>query len=505
MSRRAAAAWLACAALAAGCGGRTVQRASSETLTIGTAIPNAGDRSSGMGAVVKALTLEAPISISWEGRPAGKAFDRWEWLPGNLGLRLHLQPGIRFHDGTPLTSALAAGILHEAFIVQQSAMSATIVSVAAEGTDAVVIRTTQPEGFLLSDLSTVDFALPGHPRIGTGPFRYDSQGPPVVLQAFDGYRMGRPAIDTVKIVGYPTQRAAWAAMLRGETNMLHDVSREAVEFVEAESTVQTHSFVRGYYDALIFNQAHPVLRRREVRQALSEAVDRQEIVDLALRKRGSVAKGPFWPYHWALPADLPAYGFDRPAAIQRLERAGLPVLPSDGPSHMPARLRFGCLVVAEDQRLQRVALVLQRQLYDVGVDLDVQPIDYRSLVARMATGNFDSILIEPVSYRSSAFVYGLWHSPPPDAKVRLDAGSGYKAADAALDRFRRAVSDDEVRASIADVQRAIYDDPPAIFIDWTERTRALSRSIDVPEERGRDILGWIQRWKPSAPGVQASR
>ena len=58
-----------------------------------------------------------------------------------------------------------------------------------------------------------------------------------------------------------------------------------------------------YDDVLGFNQRNPMLARRDVRQALSEAVDRQQIIDLALKKRGSLAKGPFWPYHWALPGE----------------------------------------------------------------------------------------------------------------------------------------------------------------------------------------------------------
>jgi hypothetical protein len=66
------------------------------------------------------------------------------------------------------------------------------------------------------------------------------------------------------------------------------------------------------------------------------------------------------------------------------------------------------------------------------------------------------------------------------------------------------VKDDEVRAAVADVQRAFYDDPPAVFLDWTQASRALTSDIIVPNEAGRDIWGTIQLWRP-ASNLSASR
>ena len=60
-------------------------------------------------------------------------------------------------------------------------------------------------------------------------------------------------------------------------------------------------------------------------------------------------------------------------------------------------------------------------------------------------GDFDSLLTELGSYRSSALVYTIWHSSlEPQGPVW-----NYHTADAALDQFRRAILDDEVRAAIA--------------------------------------------------------
>ena len=145
--------------------------------------------------------------------------------------------------------------------------------------------------------------------------------------------------------------------------------------------------------------------------------------------------------------------------------------------------------------------MLQRQLYDVGIDLDVQPLPFGVFLQRAMRGDFDSLLTELGSYRSSAFVYSMWHS----SLEPLGPVWNYHAADTALDQFRRAILDDEVRAAIVNVQQVMYDDPPGVFIDWTQRARAVSRDFQVPVERGRDILGTIQQWRPIPPAMQARR
>ena len=57
-------------------------------------------------------------------------------------------------------------------------------------------------------------------------------------------------------------------MMRGEADVLHDVSVESLDFVEAESTVQTFSFVKAYYHALVFNLTLPLFAQKDVRRAL---------------------------------------------------------------------------------------------------------------------------------------------------------------------------------------------------------------------------------------------
>jgi peptide/nickel transport system substrate-binding protein len=484
------------------CAGSSGAPQGTTTLTVGTAIPATGDSTSGVAAIISSLTFEPPILTGWDGKPVPRAVDKAEWSADGLTLRLRLRPGVVFHDGTVLTNSLMANILRNALRPGGRAVSTTVTSVAAEGKDEVVIRTAQPEGFLLSDISIANFSLPGHPNVGTGPFRLESKANPISLRAFDEYRGGRPAIDEVRISEYSTQRQAWAAMMRGDADVLYDVSVESLDFVEAESTVQTHSFLKAYNHALVFNVTVPVFVQKDVRRALNVAIDRKQVVDVSLRKRAIPAEGPVWPYHFARAKDLPSYAYSPALARQLLDGVGLTAGREHQPGRMPSRFRFTCLIASEDQRLQRIALVVQKQLFNIDVDMDVELVPAREVQRRVVAGEFEAVLSEFGSLRSLSFLYALWHSPAPGARPVMNVT--YRAADPALDRLRRAVKDDDVRAAVADVQRAFHDDPPAVFLDWIQASRALSRDFIVPNDAGHDVWATIQQWRP-ASRVSASR
>ena len=117
----------------------------------------------------------------------------------------------------------------------------------------------------------------------------------MVLESFPRYDLGQPAISKVTIRTFDTPRAGWAALMRGDVEYLHEVNRDAVDFVEAGSRIQIFSFPRPYYIPIVFNISHPILGRREVRQALNEAIDRGQIVKTALNGKGQPADGPIGP------------------------------------------------------------------------------------------------------------------------------------------------------------------------------------------------------------------
>ena len=191
--------------------------------------------------------------------------------------------------------------------------------------------------------------------------------------------------------------------------MVQQVNRDAVEFLEGASHVEMFSTIRPYYIPLVFNVRHPILKRVEVRRALAEAIDREDIVREAMRGHGRVADDPVWPFHWAYNAAARKYTYNPNAARLRLDGAGLPVRPSTN-GRMASRFSLRC-VFWNDPQFERIALLLQRQLADVGIDLVLEESDEKKLVDRIGRGDFDTYLFIMASGKSFDWTYRFWHSP----------------------------------------------------------------------------------------------
>jgi peptide/nickel transport system substrate-binding protein len=501
-TRRAGAACLFLFALAiSGCqrgssaGSTSVEPA---TVSIGIAAPEGGG-DPGLRIVADFLTVESLVTLNHDGREVPNLASKWVRSSDGLSWRFELRDGVRFHDGTPLTAQSVADNLKSVTGPGAGAQAPSfqqVTSVGVDGPSAVILTLARPSALLLSDLAYVNITTTsGSQVVGTGPFAVQSKDDKrIVLRRFDKYREGASALDHVELNAFPTVRNAWTALMRGEVDFLYEVGADAAEFVDGESSVQTFSFMRPYTMTLGFNLNHPVLRSREVRRALNRAVDRDEIVRAVYRGRGRQAQDPVWPYHWASDKTTPQYTYNREAAILGFAAAGYGGIRADG-NRMPNRFKFHCLVLPQ---LERSALIVQKQLYGLGVDMTVELTPLQILGQRLARGDYDAYLLWQTTGRSLSWPYLFWHSP--ESSRPSFVRTAYSVADQALDRIRFASNDEEFRKGVAAFQQVIHDDPPAVFLAWEERMRAVSRKFHVPPlEPGRDVVASLWRWRPAAP------
>ena len=461
-------------------------------MRIGVGVPSGSeDPSSGLRNMVASITTEAWLNSRPDGRQVERLASAWKWNDAATVLRLTLRHNVYFHDGTLLTPQLATQALRESVNASEMLSFSSISSVDVSGDDSIDITLKAPNSFLLTDLALTSVRKPGTTDIGTGPFRAEQVGGQTVLRAFPRYYRGPPGIDRIDITTYPTQRGAWAAFMRGDLDMLHDVSREIEDLVRAETTIRTYSFPRPYYIPLGFNVRHPILKRAEVRMAINEALDRESLIRDGMRGRGRPANGPVWPDHWAYVVPAQPVASDAEGARKRLDAAGFPVR-RESNGKMPSRLSFTCLVFASDPRFERLAVLVQKQLADIGIDMTPLPLPQKELVARLRTGEFDAFLFEMYGGTLS-YTYEFWHSRESGL-----VKTGYQSADAVFDRIRGARSEDDVRVGVTELANTLHQDPPAAFIAWQTLSRAVSTKFDVAAEPNRDILSNIWQWRPAA-------
>jgi peptide/nickel transport system substrate-binding protein len=431
----------------------------------------------GLRQLAQIIAVEGLGRLTPEGRVEPWVAERWEQANGGRSLVVTLKPGVKFHDGSPVTGHEVAALLPAALRNTMGSTDADVDAVRAINANAVEIAFRRPSPFLREALE-VQIRKPGQAIVATGPFVVAPDST-TDLRANADYYLGRPQIGDVHIEMFPSVRTAWAELLRNRIDMLYDVGFDALDSLRSSTSVALFTYVRHYQYLLVLNSASPVLRDREVRRALNMAIDRQQVTQQALRGRGIPSTGPVPTRYWALPTELPAFTIDMSRAAETLRGKNL---------------RFNCLVSAGEQANERMALELKRQFAAVGVTMELQAAAQDAIYEAEQKGTFDAILTEAISGPTLLRVYQMWHSKSPG---NPGGRWGNSTTDAALDRVRYAEDEPAYRTAVAGLYQAFIDDPPAVFLAWSERARAISKRFLVPPlESGRDPLAIMRLWSP---------
>jgi len=438
------------------------------------------------------LFAERLVVIGWDGRPTGVLATGWKWRDGKT-LEVWLRHDVKFHDGTVLTAQVVADILREQQAHDRRRSFASVTAFQAEGDYTLLVHLRRPDTFIVEAIADTWILDPRKPDIGTGPFKLLTRTPSITAEKNPSYYRGAPRIDRVEVITYDTPRAAWVALMRGQVDMVQQVNRDSAEFLEGASHVEMSSTTLPYYIPLVFSVRHPILKRVEVRRALADAINREEIVEQAMGGHGRVADDPVWPFHWAYNAAARRYTYNPNAARLRLDAAGLPMRPPLAAGGMAKRFSIRCLFW-EDPQFERIALLLQRQLAAVGVDLVLEGANDREIQRRAGTGEFDTFLYQLASGKSFDWTYRFWHSPVGGAAYQ---NSGYTGVDTILDSLRIVRTDAEVRTAVADLRERFFQDVPAAFLAWPETTRAIDTRFDLGDRSDPDVFANLWKWRPA--------
>jgi peptide/nickel transport system substrate-binding protein len=449
-------------------------------LRVGVGQITSGNPLGGLQQVAGNESYEGLVRMGPDGRPRPWLAKSWSVTPDGLSMTLELRRDAKFTDGSPATAPALAQALRDALPRLTGPVFEDIERIdALPDGGHIEVRFTRPSPFLLETLDA-SIRKPGSPTVGTGPFVPAGPNSVNELRANHDYYLGRPIIDRIVVTNYPTVRAAWAEMLRNNIDMLYEVGADAVSSMQDATNVSMFSFTRAYQYVVLLNVRAPKLKSPQVRRALNAAIDRSELVRDGFDGHAAAATGLVWPQNWAVSPDVQPIAFDPQAAAARLRSNPL---------------RFTCLVPTD---YERIALVVQRQLAAVGVTMDVEAVAADRAVRELASPTLEGVLMDINAGPGMLHPYELWHT-----KGATNPGIGNPEMDAALDRIRYAASDNDYREAVANFQRFTTDNPPAIYLAWGERARAVTKRFDVPVEAGRDVLSTLRLWKP-APDQRTS-
>jgi len=372
-----------------------------------------------------------------------------------------------------------------------------------------LLEKTYAEGKLSQAWS---LATPENQWAGLGPFRLKEyvSGQKLVLernpyywkQDVKGNRL--PYVDELAFLFVPSADAQVLRFQSGETDLISRLGAENFSVLSRQPRGFTMSDVGPglEYNFLFFNlnepweKTSPDLTRkmkwfREVkfRQAISAAIDRDAIVRLVYQGRGAALWGPVTPgnLRWAnATIPHPARSLEKARAL--LKEAGFTwTAGSNGDSALldsdAKAVEFSILTSSSNADRTKMATLIQDDLKQLGIRVQVVPIEFRSLIDRVTqTKEYDACVLGLVSFDAD---------PTPDLNVWLSRGGTHlwnpsqphpaTAWEAEIDNLMQeqlvAPKYEQRKKAFDRVQHILAENQPMIFLSSPDILAGAKNSI----------------------------
>jgi peptide/nickel transport system substrate-binding protein len=238
------------------------------------------------------LTQTRLIRLDQSGLEQPALIERWTQSADRRTWTLLVRDGVRLHDGRVAMAADVVSRVKDAFEPAPHRPGLWRVdSVEEAGPREVRLRLREPSSLLLEALSVLQ-AVPAGPFSGPDDAVLD---PEFSAVSQPGQPTGQ--VKAVKVRRYDTARAAVAALLRDDVDVLYEVPPESRALLIGEEGVRVFPNVKPYVVTLGFNHKHPVLRKRDVRLAMNIAIDRRVLVAQVAGGVGVPATDMIWHQH----------------------------------------------------------------------------------------------------------------------------------------------------------------------------------------------------------------
>jgi len=476
-----------------------------KTLIIGEgteplALSSAGSIDGG-ASVISVKIFDRLFNTGLDGKPVPQLALSGDTSPDGLTVTLNLRPGVKWHDGQPLTSSDVAWSIENVWKIyhprSQSAL-ANLVRAEAPSPQVVILHFSKPAPYIFSTLADgASQVVPRHlyegknvltnpynnAPVGSGPFRFErwDRGNQLILTRNPDYwDAPKPYLDKLIFRFIPDGAPTVAALESGAIHYssggvpLSDIARlKQNPHLWVKTLGANHS---ANFSGFAFNLNKPTLRDPRVRQAFAHAIDKDFILKNIWLESGRTADSPIPPGTEWHASNLPAYPFDLKKAEVLLDAAGLP-RQADG-----TRITLYNEIMPPSPLAPRAAQYIRQSLAQVGVKLELRSESLPVYLKRIFTtrdwdtetystgSDFDPAIGVQRFYWSKSIKPGIpftnpTHYSSPEVDRLLEA------AQVEVDRDKR-------RALYAEFQQIVQTDLPLIPIIFPYTYNVGTRRLD---------------------------
>ena len=309
--------------------------------------------------------------------------------------------------------------------------------------------------------------------IGNGPYKFTEykSGELITLDRFDDFYGKKAELDTVTYRVIPDSNAANVALQNNEIQAKY-VLPDEIETVQKNENLDIIAYDEGMVDTLVMYQdKNENLKNIEIRQALSYAINRDEIIQSAYKSEEYADEGTslFAPTTIGFTEDVEKFEQDIEKSKELLKKAGV--------SDLKLTLAYG----THKAHLESIALTIQNNLEQVGVEVELMPMESSAFFAQLVSSEerqFDMALNSYVMGSDPSQYSAVFKTGGPNNIQAYSNPEVDKMFDEAL-----AETDESKRNAIyEEIQKIVSEEVALYSITYPKSIVAIDNKYDGVEE-----------------------
>ncbi len=427
-------------------------------------------------------------------RPQPWIAESWSVSDDKLTWTFKIRDGVKFSNGHPVTADAVKSSIERVFAMSDRAKTFfTYDSITADGQN-LIIRTTAPVPtlpgmladplFLIVDTSVTDRDYRKDGPVATGPYMVKSfSRSHASLDANPYYWDGKVPFPHLEVPSIDDPNTRAMSLQSGETDVIVNVASGDLPLFEDKEKYNI-SEMSSLRSALARLNSAPgrILNDKRVREALLSACDRKTYCDVLL-------KGTFIPGGPAVPPSMD-YGFDQlkdpntfdPDRAKRLlDEAGWKDTDGDGIREKDGqKLSLDFVYYSSRAELPLFAEATQADARKVGIDIQLQSVDYNVLDGMAKRGEYDLIISNILTANTGdPEIYLNWYWKTNVDGSNPQNGSGYSNPeyDALSDQLAVEFDPARRRDLIIRMQQILLDDAATIIFGYPKTNMVSSTRV----------------------------
>ncbi len=415
----------------------------------------------------------------------GVLADSWKVSEDGLTITFNLKQNVKWHDGAPFTSKDVL-FTYKMMIDPKTptAYSGDFLKVKkADAPDEHTFVVTYEKPFAPALISWSSSILPAHilegkditktefgrNPVGTGPYKFGKwESDRIILVSNHDYFEGRPYIDRVIYRVIPDNQTMFLELKGGGVDWMGLSPLQYSRQTETDffrKNFQKYRYPSFSYTYLGYNLLDEKFRDKRVRQALSFAINRQEIIDGVLMGLGRESTGPYLPDMWVYNGDVKKYPYDKAMAKDLFAKAGW--TDSDGDGFLDRKgkkFEFTIITNQGNSMRARTGEIIQKNLQDMGIDVKLRIIEWASFLKNFINQKKFEAVILGWSVPRDPDLYDVWHSSKTGPEELNFISYSNPVVDELLEKGRSTFNLEDRKMYYSKIQEILADDQPYTFL-----------------------------------------